>query len=140
MIRTFVLTFHRSLELTPNPIPIPLAQLSHTHALVHVGEYAQTIRALALNTHAAPSNETMGVLCLPHPFVKGDFPPFINDFHLEMEVILDWKTFISTLAYSPCLSSSGPLYMVYELLRNYFVLDDYASGFNLLFEICEHIA
>jgi hypothetical protein len=29
--------------------------------------------------------------------------------------------------------------MVYELLRDYFVPDDSASGFDLFFEICKHI-
>ncbi len=29
--------------------------------------------------------------------------------------------------------------MVYELLRDCFVLDDFASGFNLFFEVCGHI-
>jgi hypothetical protein len=28
---------------------------------------------------------------------------------------------------------------VYELLQNYFVLDDFISDFDLIFEICEHI-
>jgi hypothetical protein len=30
--------------------------------------------------------------------------------------------------------------MVYELLRDCFVLDDFVSGFDLFFEICKHIA
>jgi hypothetical protein len=30
--------------------------------------------------------------------------------------------------------------MVYELLRDYFVLDDFVSGFDLFFEVCGHIA
>jgi hypothetical protein len=30
--------------------------------------------------------------------------------------------------------------MVYEFLQDYFVLDDYTSGFDFLFEICEDIA
>jgi len=34
------------------------------------------------------------------------FPPFVNDFHLEMEVILDWEAFVSALVRSPHLSSS----------------------------------
>jgi hypothetical protein len=29
---------------------------------------------------------------------------------------------------------------VYELLQDYFVLDDSTSGFNLFFEVCGHIA
>jgi hypothetical protein len=82
----------------------------------------------------------MGVLCLSHPFAKVDLPPFVNDFHLKMEVTLDQKTFISTLACSPPLSSDGPSYMVYELLRDYFVIHDYVSGFNLFFKVFGHIA
>ncbi len=30
--------------------------------------------------------------------------------------------------------------MVYELLRDYFVLDNFVSGFDLFFEVCGHIA
>jgi hypothetical protein len=29
--------------------------------------------------------------------------------------------------------------MVYKLLWNYFILDDFMSGFNLFFKVCEHI-
>jgi hypothetical protein len=57
--------------------------------LTHVREYARTIHKLISSTHATPSNETMGILCLFHPHVEVDFPPFVDDFHLEMEVILD---------------------------------------------------
>jgi hypothetical protein len=66
-------------------------------------------------------------------------PPFVDDFHLETKVTLNHKTFIFALAHSPCFSSDGPLGTVYEFLQNYFVLDDYVSGFNLFFEICGHI-
>jgi hypothetical protein len=68
MINTFVLVFHKCLELTPNHTLPPLAQLCGTQALAHVGEYAQKIHALDPYTFVAPSNETMGVLCLPHSF------------------------------------------------------------------------
>ncbi len=50
-----------------------------------------------------------------------------------MEVTLDQKAFISALVRSPHLSSSGPLGMVYELLQNYFVLNDFGSGFDIFF-------
>jgi hypothetical protein len=56
------------------------------------------------------------VFCLLDLFVELDIPPFIDDFHLEMEVILDWEAFISALVHSPCLFSGGPLDMVYELV------------------------
>jgi hypothetical protein len=57
-----------------------------------------------------------------------------------MEVILDQEAFVSTFVCSPRFSSSDPSGMVYELLRDYFFLDDFVSGFNLFFEICGHIA
>jgi hypothetical protein len=31
----------------------------------------------------------MGILRLFHPHAKVDFPPFVDDFHLEMKIILD---------------------------------------------------
>jgi hypothetical protein len=75
-----------------------------------------------------------------HPLVEVDLPPFINEFHLEIEVTLNREAFISALACSPCVSSIGPLDMVYELLQNCFVLNDYMNGFDLFFEVCGHIA
>jgi len=63
----------------------------------------------------------MRVLDLLHPPAKVDFPPFVHDFHLEIEVTLNWEIFVFALTHSPHLSSSGPLNMVYELLREYFV-------------------
>jgi hypothetical protein len=58
----------------------------------------------------------MGVLRLFQPFIEVDFPPFINGFHFETKVTLDWEVFIFTLARSPRVSSSGPSGMVCELL------------------------
>jgi hypothetical protein len=81
----------------------------------------------------------MGVLCLLHPLAEVDFPPFVDDFHPEMKVILDNEAFISSLVHSPRLSSNGLLGMVYELLQDYFVPYDSISGFNLFFEECGHI-
>jgi hypothetical protein len=80
----------------------------------------------------------MEVLCLFHSHVEVDFPPFVDDFHLEMEVILNQKAFIFALIHSPCLLVAISS-MMYELLRNCFVLDDFVSGFDLFFEICGHI-
>jgi hypothetical protein len=45
--------------------------------------------ALAPSISAVPSNETMAALCLLHPLAKINLPPFVNDFHLKMEVTLD---------------------------------------------------
>jgi hypothetical protein len=56
-----------------------------------------------------------------------------------MEVILNREAFVFALARSPRFSSGGPLSMVYELLRNCFVPDDFASGFELFFKVCGHI-
>jgi len=81
----------------------------------------------------------MGVLCLLHPLVEVDLPPFVDDFYLETEVILDHDAFVFALVHSSRLSSSGLSDMVYELLRNCFVLDDFASGFDLFLKVCGHI-
>jgi hypothetical protein len=77
------------LESPPNVTPPPSAQVHHTWALVHVREYVQIIHTLALNTHVAPSDETMGVLPFLHPPMKVDLPPFVDDFHLETKVTLN---------------------------------------------------
>jgi hypothetical protein len=82
----------------------------------------------------------MGVLCLFHPYAKVDFSPFIDDFHPETKVILDQAVFIYALVCSPRLSFDGPSGMVYEFLRNYFVPNDFANGFDLFFETCGHIS
>jgi hypothetical protein len=83
---------------------------------------AQTILALAPSAHVAPSDKTMRVLKttrvlhLLHPFAKVDFLPFIDDFHLEMEVTLDRMEFIFALAHPSCFSFSDLSSMVYKLL------------------------
>jgi hypothetical protein len=105
-----------------------------------VKEYAQIIRTLAPNTPRAPSNETIKVLHLLHPLVEVDLPLFVDDFHLEIEVTLDRETFVSDLVRSLHLFSIGLSSMVYELLRDYFVPNDFTSGFDLFFEVCGHIA
>jgi hypothetical protein len=81
----------------------------------------------------------MGVLCFVHPLIEVDLPLFIDDFHLKIEITLNQKAFNSALVHSPHFSSNGPLSVVYELLRDYFVQNDFMSGFDLFFEICEHI-
>jgi len=139
MIKTLVLTSHKCLESTPNPTPPPLAQLHHTWAFVHVGEYVRIIYALVSSTIVTPSDETTGFFCLLHPLAKVDFLPFVDDFHLKIKVILDQETFIFTLVRSPHLYSSGPLGMVYEFLQNYFFPNDFANGFDFFFEIRGHI-
>ncbi len=83
--------------------------------------------ALALSAHVAPSSETMGIFHLFHPFVEVEFSPFV-DFYPEMEVILDWEIFMSTLVHS---FSQWPIGMVDELLQDCFVLNDYVNDFDL---------
>jgi hypothetical protein len=139
MIRTLILASYRCLESLPNPTPPPLAQLHRTWALVHVKEYVWIVHALVLNTLVALSDETTGVFRLFHPSTKVHLPPFVDDFHLNIEAILDYEAFVSILAYLPHLSFGGLLGMVYELLWDCFVLDDFVSGFDLFFEVCGHI-
>jgi hypothetical protein len=116
MIRTIVLTFHKCLESIPNPTPPPLTRLHRAHAFVHVGECIQAIHALVVSTFVAPFDEILRILCLLHPLVEVDFPPFVDDFHLEMTIILYQKAFIFNLAHSSCLFSNGLSSMMYELL------------------------
>jgi hypothetical protein len=86
-----------------------------------------------------PFNETIEIFCFFHPLAEVDFPPFIDDFHFDTKVILKWQTFISTLVCSPHFFFNGLLGMVYELLQNYFVLNDLMNGFNLFFKVCGRI-
>jgi hypothetical protein len=138
-IKTLTLAFHKCLESILDPTPTPSRRLRYTWAFTHVWEYVRVVRVLVLNTLAAPFDETTWVLCLFHPLVKVDFPYFVDDFHHDTKVTLDGEAFVSVLARSPHLSSGGLSGMVYEYLWNYFVLDDFASGFNLFFEVCGHI-
>jgi hypothetical protein len=125
--------------MTPNPFPPPSTQLHHIEALARVGEYVQVVCALVPYTHTTPSAKTIATFHHFHPLVEIDIPPFVDDFNPKMDLVLDRKAFIFVLTHSPRLSSNSPLNMVYELLRYCFVPDDFASGFDLFLEICEHI-
>jgi hypothetical protein len=140
MIKALALTSHKHLELIPNPTPLPLTQLCHARTLVHVREYVWTICTLVSSTFVAPFSETIKVFYLFHLLAKVNLPSFIDDFHLKMEVILNWEAFVFTVAHSPWFSSDGLSSMVYELLWDCFVPNDFANGFELFFEVCEHIA
>jgi hypothetical protein len=52
-----------------------------------------------------------------------------------MDIVLDRKTFIYALTCSHGFSSSSPLSMVYEFLQDYFVLNDFISGFNFFWNM-----
>jgi hypothetical protein len=69
-----------------------------------------------LNTPVTPYDETTVILRLLHPPAKVDLPLLVDDFHPEIEVILDQKAFFFALARSPRLSFSGPLSIVHEFL------------------------
>jgi hypothetical protein len=137
--RALALTSHICVESILDATTPPLARLCYTRALAHVGEYVWTIHALVLNTHATPVNKATATFRLLHPLVEVDLPPFINYFHLETKVILNREAFISILAHSPHLSFNGPSGMVYELLRDCFILDYSTSGFDFFFNVCGHI-
>jgi len=115
--------------MTPTPIPLPSARLRCAWAFVHVGEYVQVVRALAPNTLATPLAKIIVALRHLHTLAKVDLPPFVDDFHLKTNFVLDGEAFIYALTCSPHLSSNGPLGMVYELLQDCFVPDDFTSGF-----------
>jgi hypothetical protein len=52
---------------------------------------------------------------------------------------LDRKALIYVLTCFSRLSSDDPLGLVYELLWDYFVPNDYATNFDFFLEICGHI-
>jgi len=119
--------------MAPDPIPPPLAQLCHTQAFAHVGEYVRSMRTLAHSTPTTPLIETITALWHLLPLAEVDFFPFVDNFHPKMNFVLNRKTFISMLPCSPHLSFSSPLGMVYELLKDCFVVDNFTSGFDLFF-------
>jgi hypothetical protein len=71
--------------------------------------------ALAPNTFTAPLVDTIVAPHHFHPLAKVDLPPFVNNFHLKMDVVLNRKAFIFVLTHFLCLSSISFLGMVYEL-------------------------
>jgi hypothetical protein len=116
------LASQRSLEMTLDPTPLPLAWLFHTRTLAHVGVCLSSVCIGALAPwHSC--NPFKWNHCNPspfHPLAEVDLPPFVNDFHLKMNLVLDWKTFIFVLTHSSCLSSNGHSGVVYEFLWDLF--------------------
>jgi hypothetical protein len=51
-----------------------------------------------------------------HPLVEVDLPPFVNDFHLELDLVLDIEAHIFSFMCLPRFSFGNPSSMVYELL------------------------
>jgi hypothetical protein len=138
-MKALFLVFCKCLESILDLTPLPWAQLCRAWAFVHVGEYVRIVRTLVSSKLATPSYEITRVLHLFHSFAKVDFPPFVDDFHLETEVTLDWEAFVFALVQLPHLFFDGPLGMVYELLWDCFFLNDSVSGLDLFFEVCGHI-
>jgi hypothetical protein len=64
----------------------------------------------------ATFDKTIKVLHFLHTIIAIDFPPFVNDFHCEMEVILNQEAFVSALVLSPRFFSGGLSGMVYKFL------------------------
>ncbi len=71
--------------------------------------------ALGPNIPMAPLTKTITALRHFHPLAK-DLPPFVDDFHLETNLVSDREAFVYTLKRSPSFSYNGFLSMVYELL------------------------
>ncbi len=67
----------------------------------------------------------MVVLHLLHPFAEVYFILFCWRFHFEMNVILNWEAFVSTLVHSLHFFFDDPLGMVYELLWNCFISNNF---------------
>jgi hypothetical protein len=82
-IKAHALVSQRSPNMAPDPTPLPSTQLCRTWGLIHVEEYARTVCALA------PLVETIATFQHLHPLAKVDLPPFVDDFHLEIDLVLD---------------------------------------------------
>jgi len=119
--------------------PPPSTQWCYARAFVHLGGYARAVRTLAPSFPTVPLTKTIVALHHLHPLAKVDLPHFVNNFHPEIDLVLDKEAFIYVLTHFLCFSSGGFLGMVYELLWNYFVPNDFASNFDLLKKICRHI-
>jgi hypothetical protein len=132
-IRAHALASERSLAMAPDPTPPPLAQLCCARAFGHVGEYVRVMCTLAHSILVAPSVETITPFWHLHPLIAVDLFPFVDDFHLKTNLVLDREAFISMLPCSPRLSFDSPLGMVYELLRDCFVPNNFDSGFDYYF-------
>jgi len=115
-IRAQVLVSQRFSMIALDPNPPPSTRLCCARTLTHVGEYVQTMCALALGILVAPSTKTIVALCHLHPLVEVDLPPFVNNFHPKMDLVLDKETFIYALTHFPLLSYGGPLGMVYAFV------------------------
>jgi hypothetical protein len=90
MIRTLALVSYKCLESIPNPIPPPSTQLCHTQAFAHVGEYTLSSRHIRFkHTYSPLLMRPWESFAFSHPLVEIDFPPFIDDFHLETKVTLN---------------------------------------------------
>jgi len=128
-IRAQAWASQRSLGMAIDFPPHPLTQLCCTWALIHVGEYAQIVRALTPNTPKATSIETIMAFHHFHPSVEVDLPPFVENFHPKTNIVLDKKNIYFCLTHFPCFSSNDPSGVVYELLWDYSIPNDSTSGF-----------
>ncbi len=87
----------------------------------------------------------MLVLSLLHPFAKVNLFLFLEDFHFWTNVIFNWEAFVSTLVCSSHFSFIDPLGIVYELLQNCFLSNNFVNGLiffsryvGTLFEVMFH--
>jgi hypothetical protein len=69
--------------------PPPLAQLCCTQAVAHVEKYFRAVRALTLKILVVPFDETTLAFHFFHSLQKVNLLAFVNDFHLDIKVILN---------------------------------------------------
>jgi len=127
-IRAHALAFWKLSKMVLDLSPPLSTWLCYAWALTHVRKYAWILRALVLNILMVPSDET--------PIVFHLFRPNKGQLHLSYQwfpskVILNQETYIFTWAHSLHISLGSLLGMVYELLWNYFVPNDFTNGFDM---------
>ncbi len=81
-------SFRKFSKMALDLSPPPLAQLCCTQAATHVEKYLRTMCVLALKFLVVPFDEITLTFHLFHSLQKVNLPTFVNDFHLDIKVIL----------------------------------------------------
>jgi hypothetical protein len=128
-----------------SPIPFPQHDpLIHKCLLCnlsfrHVGEYSWVVHVLAPFSPTPTSSDTISVLITLHLKSNGYFLLFLKDYEPNRDLKYFSNSFKMAFQHMLHLSTSGPFGMVFEHLWDYFHLEDSASGFFKLFQLCYHI-
>jgi hypothetical protein len=104
-----------------------------------VREYSRATRTLApFSLAPTPSDITLAFTAL-HPKSNRYFPFFLEEYEPNQNFKFSFNSFKLAFQHMPHLLASGHYGMVFEHLQDFFNLEDLASGFLQLFQLCFHI-